>query len=574
MREQARVDSHIDYNVIPLIHSYGNSVSRFNYSIYNASKFIDAMHKMSDLMQKNNNKQLDKKLRFLKNYMSDTYSIIDGSKFAEKPMMTDVARAITAYEFGSKLGLNIRGAARNATQSLFNWIFFGNKGIGEYREALGNADMRVRIEKGLKNNGILFPEIAEVYGSKLTKTEYDAKTGTYREVVDLSMSDNILSKMESIAETLGKPMSWVENRVNRRLTFGIAYAKAWNVDANNARLMRKLFQNRYTSKNGFENAKNIRSEGLTFGFDRKFGDNKFLGWALRYGDSKSNIHNSKQNTDLESLTFNLYGIIPTNENRYINVVLGLSALRYDNKYLGNLSGKRTGRQAFTSINYRTQNTYGKFNLTPTGKFTLGVTRLSDYTDFISTTINGSTTDVKYAEDTFGSGEVAAGFLFDMNKIEVNQGTLQPMGGIEILYDLTPNVDYKYKLQGATPVNRETIIGSYSKRSLKTNIGFELIYLNGFTISPSYEKFMSLSDNERIPGERKKTYSERLIIKLSSSKEEKGSKFAFDFDPLTNDFANLSYAKDIGNFNLKLNSNYSSINRISDYGANIELSGTF
>ena len=276
------------------------------------------------------------------------------------------------------------------------------------------------------------------------------------------------------------------------------------------------------------------------------------------------------------MTFNLYGIVPTNENRYINVVLGLSALRYDNKYLGKLSGKRTGRQAFTSINYRTQNTYGKFNLTPTGKFTLGVTRLSDYTDFISTTINGSssTTDVKYAEDTFGSGEVAAGFLFDMNKMEIDIGTLQPMGGIEILYDLTPNVDYKYKLQGATPVNRETIIGSYSKSSLKTNIGFELIYLNGFTISPSYEKFMSLSDNERIPGERKKTYSEKFIIKLSRSKEEKGSEFAFDFDPLTNDSANLSYAKDIGNFNLKLNSNYSSINRISDYGANIELSGTF
>jgi len=328
------------------------------------------------------------------------------------------------------------------------------------------------------------------------------------------------------------------------------------------------------SKNGFENAKNIRSEGLTFGFDRKFGDNKFLGWALRYGDSKSNIHNSKQNTDLESLTFNLYGIVPTNENRYINVVLGLSALRYDNKYLGKLSSKRTGRQAFTSINYRTQNTYGKFNLTPTGKFTLGVTRLSDYTDFISTTINGPTTDVKYAEDTFGSGEVAAGFLFDIDKMEVDKGTLQPMGGIEILYDLTPNVDYKYKLQGATPVNRETIIGSYSKRSLKTNIGFELIYLNGFTISPSYEKIMSLSDNERIPGERKKTYSEKFIIKLSRSKEEKGSEFAFDFDPLTNDSANLSYVKDIGNFNLKLNSNYSSINRISDYGANIELSGTF
>ena len=42
----------------------------------------------------------------------------------------------------------------------------------------------------------------------------------------------------------------------------------------------------------------------------------------------------------------------------------------------------------------------------------------------------------------------------------------------------------------------------------------------------------------------------------------------------NNFANLSYAKDIGNFNLKFNSNYSSINKISDYVTSIELTGTF
>jgi len=31
---------------------------------------------------------------------------------------------------------------------------------------------------------------------------------------------------------------------------------------------------------------------------------------------------------------------------------------------------------------------------------------------------------------------------------------------------------------------------------------------------------------------------------------------------------------MGNFNLKLNSNYSLFSKISDYGANIEISGTF
>ena len=69
------------------------------------------------------------------------------------------------------------------------------------------------------------------------------------------------------------------------------------------------------------------------------------------------------------------------------------------------------------------------------------------------------------------------------------------------------------------------------------------------------------------------YIDRFIIKISRSEEE-NSQFAFEFDPLTNNSANLSYAKDIGNFKLKFNSKLSSINRISDYGADIKLSGTF
>ena len=322
-------------------------------------------------------------------------------------------------------------------------------------------------------------------------------------------------------------------------------------------------------KHGFEKAKDIKTKGLTFGADRKFGDNKFLGLALRYGDNKSNISASKQNTDMESLTLNIYGIIPVNEDQYINAVIGLSALRFDNKYLDKLSGERNGKQAFTSINYRTKNTYGKLNITPTGKFTYGVTRLSEFTDFLSTTIDAPTTDIIYAEDTFGSGEFSAGFLFEMDKIENDKGTFQPMGGIEILYDLSSDIDYKYKYVGATEVNKDTILGKYSKRSLKTDVGFEMIYLNGFTISPMYERIIRLSNDNK-----KKLYSERFIVKLSRSKEEDNSEFALDFDPLSDNPANLSYVKNLNGFDIKINSNYSLSSKIPDHGANIEVSSTF
>ncbi len=315
--------------------------------------------------------------------------------------------------------------------------------------------------------------------------------------------------------------------------------------------------------------KDILTKGLTFGTDRKIGDDKFFGMALRYGNSESDIRRSVQEVDLESLTLNIYGIVPTSNTQYINAVLGLSALRFDNKYLQAISGERNGKQAFASINYRTKSAYSKFNITPTGKLTYGVTQLSEYTDFISNTIDAPTTDVRYKEDTFKSGEFAGGLLFEMEKYESEQGSLQPMGGIEIIYDLTDDITYKYQDVGETAVHKEIIKGKYSRQNLKTNIGFEAIHTNGFTVSTDYQRTIRLNDKRAAP-----TFTtERFIIKFSKSKED-DTQFAVDFDPFTNNFANLSYAKDIGNFNLKFNSNYSHINRISDYGANIELSGTF
>ena len=69
-------------------------------------------------------------------------------------------------------------------------------------------------------------------------------------------------------------------------------------------------------------------------------------------------------------------------------------------------------------------------------------------------------------------------------------------------------------------------------------------------------------------------TERFIIKISRSKEMDGNNFALDFDPLNQNYANISFNKNLGNLNLKLNSNYSLFDKIPDYGANLEISGTF
>ncbi|MDC2976031.1 autotransporter outer membrane beta-barrel domain-containing protein [bacterium] len=319
---------------------------------------------------------------------------------------------------------------------------------------------------------------------------------------------------------------------------------------------------------GSVKAKDLNTRGITLGTDRKFGDNKFFGLALRYGDSSSDIKFSKQDVTMESLTLNLYGILPSKDNQYINAVLGLSHLWYDHRYMGNLSGERKGKQAFATINYRTKEKYGIFNVTPTGKLTYGVTRLSEFTDFLAKASGLPTRDVIYKEDTFTSGELAAGFLFETDIIETDQGTVQPMGGIEILYDLTSDVDYKYVYQGGTHVNKETIHSPFSRQNLKTSLGFEAIYLNGFTVSTEYQRIIRLNDTSEAPGFSTDTF----IIKFSRSKEE-DNQFALNYDPINAHQTNLSYSKNIHGLDFKINSNQS-LEDSSEYFTNLEVSGKF
>ncbi len=322
-------------------------------------------------------------------------------------------------------------------------------------------------------------------------------------------------------------------------------------------------------KNGSVKAKDLNTRGLTLGTDRKFGDNKFFGLALRYSDGSSDIKLSKQDVTMESLTLNLYGVSPSINNQYINAVLGLSHLRFDHRYMGNISGERKGKQVFATINYRTKKKHSFLNLTPTGKLTYGVTRLSEFTDFLSKASGLPSKDIRYKEDTFVNGEFAGGFLFETDIIETDQGTLQPMGGVEILYDLTDDVNYKYISQGGTHVNKDTI-HRHTRQTLKTSLGFEAIHLNGFTVSADYQKIFLFRN--KMKHERPEFKTDTFIIKFSRSKEE-DNQFALNYDPINAHQTNLSYSKNIHGLDFKINSNQS-LENSSEYFTNLEVSGKF
>ena len=56
--------------------------------------------------------------------------------------------------------------------------------------------------------------------------------------------------------------------------------------------------------------------------------------------------------------------------------------------------------------------------------------------------------------------------------------------------------------------------------------------------------------------------------------EEETEFSLNYKPLENNQMELSYVKDVYGFDVKVSSNYSLMNEIPDYGANIEVSSVF
>ena len=242
-------ESPISYNVMPIMDSFVRSATRFNFVAYNTNRYIEAIKDLEAIMREDGLGPLDAKLTAMQGLMSDTYSMITGEKTQSDSSAANFTRAITAWQFVSKLGLNIRGATRNATQSLLNWVWFGKKGMSEVGLMMKNQDMKQRVDAGLSDNGILFPNIQEVYFQDFApKVEYNKETGTYQEKLDLSVSDHLVDKMTKIAAKLGKPMQWVENQINRRYTYQLGYALQWKGDQNRLGGLYRKFDRAETRK--------------------------------------------------------------------------------------------------------------------------------------------------------------------------------------------------------------------------------------------------------------------------------------------------------------------------------------
>ena len=136
----------------------------------------------------------------------------------------------------------------------------------------------------------------------------------------------------------------------------------------------------------------------------------------------------------------MYASLPLDGKSNLNTLIGASFLSIDQLIKNTITGERYGRQIFTSMVYENENEYTRHNLTPFGKFEIGITQLSEYTDFGTSATNS--VDV-HERLTFKTGNVSGGFKFD-DTLYLDNKTLNRNGFVEYIFDLTPDIDHFYK----------------------------------------------------------------------------------------------------------------------------------
>ena len=178
-----------------------------------------------------------------------------GTKEIKHPEWEAASRALLNLEFTSKLGLNVRSAAKNATQYLLNYVHFGGRIMRDSKEFYRDKSMEQAVEKSLEESGLKFTKKAvELLETEGTKNMFGTKVKLndigeieFHNPGPMSQFANFTSKVAGAAgqgKVLlpgGKDLKvtpWKMNmleieNINRTSTYKIAFSKMYRELRNN-----------------------------------------------------------------------------------------------------------------------------------------------------------------------------------------------------------------------------------------------------------------------------------------------------------------------------------------------------
>ena len=281
-------------------------------------------------------------------------------------------------------------------------------------------------------------------------------------------------------------------------------------------------------------------QGVALGFDKKLSDSNFIGFAIQYGQSDTDIGTNGTSIDSENMNFSIYRTKPLDDNNFIETFLGVGLIESDLKRVHNsniLTGSRDGTQIFGSINYGKTIDRGDFNLTPIGRLDLGLTELDGYTET-------GTDALSYAKQRIENGLASFGFEFSDN-IKLNENKLRPFGSFTFITNFSNSSDAKMNYVADTSTIYTYTHKANSNHLISSMIGLTYTAGDYLNINSSYSRVQGNRS------ERRDTID--FAINFISKRE---TQYSLSLAGDENAEAKLGISKNIYGFDLGFNANQS------------------
>ena len=282
--------------------------------------------------------------------------------------------------------------------------------------------------------------------------------------------------------------------------------------------------------------KEIDSQGIAFGFDKKLNDNDIYGFSFQYGQSDTDVGSSGSGIDGKNYSIAWYRTKPMTNDNFIEGTIGIGKIESDIERKSNsntLTASRDGKQLFGSINFGNNIKKENFSLNPVLRFDLGYTELDGYEE-------EGTDALKYDDQEIKSGLLSLGFGFN-NLINFNKSSLKPIGLVEIGLDFSDSSTTRLNYASDTSTIYTYEHDNISDYMLTTEIGFLYESNNNLIINTSYK---------RIQGE-KNEHSDTIIFGLNFE-TTKETIYALNFGGSEEISTGLNISKNLKGFDLGFN----------------------
>ena len=233
----------------------------------------------------------------------------------------------------------------------------------------------------------------------------------------------------------------------------------------------------------YSSRKEIDTNSITVGADKKVNENKFYGYALQFGRDSTDIGSSAALLDTDNYSLVFYGTLPHEDGRFLDAALGVSTLKtyhLRKKHSVNLPGKRNGKQVFGSIKLNKIYYKKNINLNPNARIDLGFTELSSFQE------SGSADALIYDKHQIPKGMASLGILIDKTQKFNNGNILKPMARLDYIADFSPSTNTSVSYVSDASTEHFVRIGNESTHNYKAGIGFDLSTITGWSIIANYE----------------------------------------------------------------------------------------